>query len=82
VSDVTKDVRIQFRISPEWGDRLREWAEELGMSLSSFCSLAVIIGAKSLMRQASPEKFVDEEWIEKMRKAGFGMPEDSRGGEW
>jgi len=72
----SKNVRVMFRVRPDVSRQLGEWAEELGMSKSSFCALAVQIGAKAIMRQASPEKFVTPELVDAMQKAGLTFPED------
>lgn len=71
----SKMARVQFRVKPDVSRQLGQWADDLGMSKSSFCALAVQVGAKVIMRQVAPEQFVTPELLEAMQKAGFVFPE-------
>lgn len=73
--EMSKLMRVQFRITPELNQKFAEWANELGMTKASFLALAVQIGANTLMRQVNPEKFITPELIEAFREAGYAVPE-------
>lgn len=67
--------KLFFRCTPEQHAQFNAWAAELGMTTSNFIALAALLGAKALVRQVSPEKFITPELLEKMQAAGFGLPE-------
>lgn len=50
-----KMVRIWAFVKPETNEQLKKWADELGMTYSHFCSLAVWVGgqkvAESLLKE-------------------------------
>lgn len=72
-------VLISFRVLPEVSSQYTEWSAELGMTRSNFLALAALLGAKTLMRQISPEKFITPELVESLRKAGYDVPEKVEG---
>lgn len=70
--------QVSFRVLPEQNEQFAAWAAELGMTKSNFLALAALLGAKALMRQVSPEKFITPDLMKKMQAAGFGLPEQSK----
>ena len=67
--------KVVFRCTPEQKQAFTEWADEFGMSLSAFMSIAAWTGAKMGMRQASPERFISPQILESMRAMGYDVPE-------
>jgi hypothetical protein len=61
--------RVWGRLPENKGQQMKDWAESMGMSLSSFASLAMWIGAKAIMRAASPEDMITEEMWGKILRA-------------
>lgn len=55
VYNVKKTARIWARVTPEKRDQLKEWSEQLGISLSQFIGICAWAGAKEVMRTLDHE---------------------------
>lgn len=53
-----KTARIWGTVSPERYDKLRAWADELGLQFSQYVGLCTWLGAKQLQRSISPEEVI------------------------
>lgn len=67
--------RVSLRMDAGIVEELDKYADLAGVTRSAFIQMAVVIGMRSLARQFAPELFVTSEMLEKMRKAGFSIPE-------
>lgn len=68
-------VRLSIRIPSEAQKEIYAWAEQTKVKPSYFCSMALVIGARQLMRQLSPEQFVTADMMRTMVEAlGIDVP--------
>lgn len=67
---------LTVRLDEAVVQELDKYASLAGVTRTAFIQMAVVIGMRSLARQFAPELFVTSEMLEKMRKAGFTMPEE------
>lgn len=65
---------ITFYAMTDLFDQIDEWAEKAHMTRSAFCSLAVQIGGRGLMRMLAPEDFLTPEMMKTALEAGL-IPE-------
>lgn len=69
-------MRLTVRLDETVVQELDKYASLAGVTRTAFIQMAVVIGMRALARQFAPELFVTSEMLEKMRKAGFTMPEE------
>jgi len=72
--------KINFNVDEALLQEIDTYAAAAGVNRTAFINMAVAIGARALARQLMPEKFVTTDMLQKMKEAGYSMPDDDAPG--
>ena len=75
---ITRGKTTQFQVSvpTKSAKRIQKVADKMGVSEAAFTAVALVVGARLMERQFSPESFMPQSLIDALAKAGVDVAKE------